>query len=167
MISSRKSSSTNGPTATWLFNRQDSLMCIKLDRQNITIASRRTPVNVGQSLAKCPTLDIKIRFREGYYYLYKSSPTAAIAVTGGVALLSHSSYNAIMLEPESPELDSITLFTKRHLQPPGMLTNLHSLPSRQGIVGTGVCTAPPLLAAAPSCRYLKQGCQPTVWFLES
>ena len=90
------------------------------------------------------------------------SPTAAIAVTGGVALLSHSSYNAIMLEPESPELDSITLFTKRHLQPPGMLTNLHSLPSRQGIVGTGVCTAPPLLAAAPSCRYLKQGCQPTV-----
>ena len=92
----------------------------------------------------------------------KSSPTAAIAVTGGVALLSHSCHNAIMLEPESPELDSITLLTKHHLQPPGMLTNLHSLPSLQGIVGTGVCTVPPLLEAAPSCRYLKQGGQFTV-----
>ena len=105
MISSRESSSTNGSAATWLF--KDSIMLsIKLHTQNITIASRRTPVKVGQSLAKCPTLEIKFSSRKRPK---RSSPTAAVAVTGGVALLSHPCYNAIMLEPESHELDSITL----------------------------------------------------------
>ena len=113
MISSRESSSTNGSTTAGLLENS-IILCDKLHSvfsamhtQNITIASRRTPVKVGQSLAKCPTLEIKFSFRE----LSKGnfSPAAAVAVTGGVALLSHPCHNTIMLEPGSPELGSVAL----------------------------------------------------------
>ena len=65
-----------------------------------------------------------------------------------------------MLVPESAELAESVL-TKCHLQPLDMLTYLHSMPSRQGIVGTDICSDPPLTAAL-SCRNLKQARQCTV-----
>ena len=125
------------------------------------MASRRTPVNVGQSLAKCPTLEpilLISKRNKTEAYRKKDSPTATVAVTGGKTFLSHPRHNAFVLEPEFMfNRIMITLEDWCHLHPPGMLTNLHSLPSRQGMVGTGGCTEPPApLAEAPSCRYLKQ-----------
>ena len=122
------------------------------------MASRRTPVNVGQSLAKCPTLEpillISKRHKTEAYWKKKDSPTATVAVTGGKTFLSHPRHNAFVLEPEFMfNRIMITLEDWCHLHPPGMLTNLHSLPSRQGMVGT---EPPATLAEAPSWRYLKQ-----------
>ena len=126
--------------------------------QSSTIASRRTPVKVGQSLAKCPTLEMKFSFRLKIYALCKE-----------LTRYSGSSYwwdspPELLLPQRHRVWTWITRLNysidkKRHLQPPGMLTNLHSLPSLQGIVGTGVWTDP-TFAAAPSCRYLKQAFKP-------